>query len=59
MKRFCSATIVYIQPRQKEKTGYRLKEWNSIEYLELGKENKIKKEKIKKKKRNILIYVKM
>ena len=50
MKRFCSATIVYIQPRQKEKTSYSLMEGNSIEYLELGKENKIQKEKIKRKK---------
>ena len=49
MKSFCSATIVYIPPLQKEKTGYNLKEGHSIECLELGKENKIKKEKIKRK----------
>ena len=51
LKKFCSATIVYIPTGQKKKTGYNLKEGHSIECLELGKENKIKKEKIKKKKR--------
>jgi len=50
MKRFCSATIIYIPPGQKEKPGYNLKEGHSIECLELGKENKIKKEKIKRNK---------
>ena len=59
MKIFCSATIVYIPPGQKEKTGYNLKEGHSIECLELGKENKIKKEKSKEIERNILIYGKM
>ena len=53
LKKFCSATIVYIPPGQKKKSGYNLKEGHSIECLELGKENKNKKEKIKKKRRNL------